>query len=393
MRTSLAFWLFWLLALSAGLSPVTAWAQGQAEGEPAPDFLLPDLDGREMSLRDFTGHRPLVIRFFATWCAACAPGMAELQRLWETDEAEIVAINLGESPEAVRAYVDRLGYDYTVLLDDAREAAGSYGVIYIPTTVIVDPSGHIAHRQVGPASLAEMRMWVSQASEGAPVAVEPVGLMVAFGAGLFSFFVPCLWPLYPAYVSLLASRGGRILAGGAFVLGFSVVFTALGVAISVLGMQLAAHQELLQRVAGIVIFLLGLHQAGIVQVSFLLREARVSVGAPAGLAGAFLAGAGFGLGWSPCVGPVLGAILVFAGSTGSVLGGTTLLLAYSAGLGIPFMIMAAGFHRLKGSWETAGRWVPAVSRIGGLLLMLLGIAMYTGQIARLAAWVYGFVSF
>ncbi len=362
----------------------------------APGFTLEDTEGREHSLADYRG-RVVILKFFTTWCPSCRVEMERLGELDEGDELVILAVNLREAPGAVKDFLASLDLDVTVLLDRQGTVGSAYGIRYIPTTVIVDGRGEVVHTQVGPMSLTEKKGWIAiaaaEAGEGTRFPVEIAGALVALGAGVLSFFSPCLWPLYPAYVSLIAGSSGSKVGGAlAFVLGFSSVFVALGLGATAVGSVLLEHGDILRKGAGLAIIVLGLHQSGIMPIPALFREARVRARSRTGIPGALLAGLSFGLGWTPCVGPVLGAILIYAGSTGTLATGAALLGLYSLGLGIPFIVLALSYGRVESSWKGGGRRLEAISRAGGFLLIVLGMAIYFDWIARATGWIYGLLS-
>jgi cytochrome c-type biogenesis protein len=221
----------------------------------------------------------------------------------------------------------------------------------------------------------------------------------AFLAGLLSFASPCVLPLVPPYLAYIGGvtveelRGagggrGRVwLAALCFVAGFSTVFVALGATASWLGQAVSAYLGWLSVVAGALIVLMGLHFLHVLRLPLLDRTARVGVAQkPAGMIGAYLIGLAFGFGWSPCVGPVLAAILIVAGATESAGEGARLLFVYSLGIGLPFLI-AAGF---AGAFmRTMARWrsrMGAIEKAMGALLVVTGVLIFTGQMATIAYW-------
>ncbi|HKG82395.1 MAG TPA: cytochrome c biogenesis protein CcdA, partial [Beijerinckiaceae bacterium] len=181
-----------------------------------------------------------------------------------------------------------------------------------------------------------------------------VSFAAALFGGLISFLSPCVLPLVPPYLSYLAGttldelqagddwavRRRALLTALLFVAGFSTVFVLLGATASVLGQALRQHLEVLSTVAGVAIIIMGLHLLGLFRIGLLYREARVEIGRSASVWGAYLMGLAFAFGWTPCIGPILAAILALAGSETSVARGALLLGAYSAGLGLPFVLAA-----------------------------------------------------
>lgn len=224
-------------------------------------------------------------------------------------------------------------------------------------------------------------------------------LIVALAAGVLSFLSPCVLPVVPPYLAYMggvsvgdmaqtaAARRRVLLAALFFVLGLSSVFLLLGVAFSAMGRMLLQVQEYFTLVAGVVIMALGAHFVGAVRFGFLDRDLRLDAGDRGGSAfGAYLLGLAFAFGWTPCLGPILGAILSLAASEASLPRGTALLGAYAIGLGIPFLLVAAFFPRLTGLMGWMKRHMRRIEATSGLLLWTVGLMMLTGQFAALSYW-------
>lgn len=226
-----------------------------------------------------------------------------------------------------------------------------------------------------------------------------VGIAAAFAAGIVSFLSPCVLPLIPGYLSFITgyttaelstttSRRAVLAPSLLFVLGFSLVFVALGASASVLGAALLEYRTLLVKASGMLVFALGFFMLGIVRVPWLYGEARfdLSRARTFGRAAALVMGMAFAFGWTPCVGPILGSILALAGSSGDVARGVVLLLAYSLGLGVPFVLTALLFGQLKGALSWLNRHALVVNRVAGVLLMAVGALIVSGQLSVLAGW-------
>lgn len=215
---------------------------------------------------------------------------------------------------------------------------------------------------------------------------------LALTAGVVSFTSPCCLPLLPGYLAYMttlpegaqAGRGLRVRAAALFVAGFSVVFTALGVAVGLAGATVARHVPDLGRAAGVVLVIAGVVTAGVLRAPFLLqRERRPGLRmARRGPAGAFALGMAFAAGWSPCIGPVLASILAVSAQSQTAAWGATLLLLYSIGLGVPFLAVAAGADRTR-LLPVLRRHSVAVERVGGALLATVGVLLLTGTWERL----------
>jgi cytochrome c-type biogenesis protein len=229
-----------------------------------------------------------------------------------------------------------------------------------------------------------------------------VGYIAALIAGVLSFLSPCVLPLVPPYLCYLAgttieemredgagtatARRDVMLAALSFVAGFSTVFVLLGATASALGQILRDYMWVLSWAAGAAIILMGLHFLGVFRLAMLYREKRVEVAAPAGPGGAYLMGLAFAFGWTPCIGPILAAILAVAGSSDTVYRGMSLLAVYSLGLGIPFMIAAFGIERFIGAMAGIKRHFRKIELAMGGLLVVTGIAFLTGGMERMAFW-------
>ena len=224
-------------------------------------------------------------------------------------------------------------------------------------------------------------------------------MLLAIGAaataGLVSFLSPCVLPLVPGYLSYVtglagadldaAARRGRVLAGTAlFVIGFAVVFTLVATLVANIGMALKSHERVLDVVLGVLVIVLGLGFLGL--VPGLQREVRVQRLPAAGLVGAPIFGGLFALSWLPCVGPTLGAVLSLATTSGKTDRAVVLAIAYSLGLGIPFVLFGLFFRRLLGVFATVRRNSRWVTRTGGALLLAVGIALVSGGWNSFLIW-------
>ncbi len=227
-----------------------------------------------------------------------------------------------------------------------------------------------------------------------------VTLTAAAAAGLLSFLSPCVLPLVPPYLTFIAgttiedvayervrqARRDVVLAAVLFILGFSTVFVALGATASVFGEALRAHIAALSLVAGIAIILMGLHFLGVFRLGFLYREKRVEVEKPLGLWGAYVMGLAFAFGWTPCIGPILAAILAIAASEETAWRGAGLLAVYSLGLGVPFLIAAIALEVFMGFLKRFRAHFRAVERVVGVLLIATGIGFLTGAMQNFSFW-------
>jgi cytochrome c-type biogenesis protein len=231
--------------------------------------------------------------------------------------------------------------------------------------------------------------------------MHDVTFLAALIAGLVSFLSPCVLPLVPPYLIFLAGtslerfadqepeprvRRETVTAAALFVLGFATVFVALGASASIIGSLIRAYSEPLSIVAGVIIIVMGLHFLGLTPIAWLHHQKRLDVAKPVGLWGAYVIGLAFAFGWTPCIGPILAAILAVAASEQTVARGALLLAVYSLGLGIPFIIAAFAIEPFAAFLARFKKYLRRVEQTMGALLVLTGIAFLTGSISQLSIW-------
>ncbi len=231
---------------------------------------------------------------------------------------------------------------------------------------------------------------------------DSVGILVALMAGILSFLSPCVLPLVPSYLSFVTGMSLEDLQDGVdrkatfihsllFVAGFSIIFITLGASASFLGVFLRVYEVWIARIGGVLIIILGLHLTGIFRITPLMRERRVHVNdKPVGYIGTLGVGAAFGAGWTPCIGPVLGAILTLAGTQDTVWLGVLLLSVYSLGLAIPFLISALALDLFLGAFSKFRRLLPIVEKASGVMLIILGLLLATGSFTILSTYLVRF---
>lgn len=224
-------------------------------------------------------------------------------------------------------------------------------------------------------------------------------MIVALLAGVISFLSPCVLPIVPPYLAYMsgvtmselsdssAQSRRAVIPAMFFVLGLSTVFLFLGFAASAAGMMFLAYQDWFNTIAGIIVMIFGAHFIGIYRIGFLDREARMDAGDRGGSSfGAYILGLAFAFGWTPCIGPQLGAILSLAAAEASVSRGTLLLAVYAIGLGVPFLLVAAFLPRLSGLMGWMKRHMAQIERVMGLLLWTIGLLMLTGGFSDFSFW-------
>jgi cytochrome c-type biogenesis protein len=238
-------------------------------------------------------------------------------------------------------------------------------------------------------------------SDGDDGMIQNVSIPAAMIAGLVSFLSPCVLPLVPPYLVYLtgatiehvangesetSSRRTVMISALLFVLGFSTVFVLLGASASLIGGFIRAWSAELAIIAGIVIIVMGLHFLGLTRIGLLMREGRLPIPRPVGLWGAYVMGLAFAFGWTPCIGPILAAILTIAAAEATVAKGAGLLAVYSAGLGIPFLIAAFMVEQFSSLFARMKRHLASVERAMGLLMIVTGIAFLTGAVSGVSIW-------
>jgi cytochrome c-type biogenesis protein len=234
--------------------------------------------------------------------------------------------------------------------------------------------------------------------------VENVGIFTAFIFGLLSFVSPCVLPIVPGYLSFIsgisfddmknaenrsAARRRVLVTSLMFILGFSVVFIALGASATAVGQVLREQLGIITKIAGGIIIVFGLHMIGVFKIPFLNYEKRFhSSSKPLGLLGAFLVGLAFAFGWTPCIGPILASILMMAATSGQAGQGLLLLTIYSVGLGLPFLVSGLLFHQFLSFFQHFRRYIRLTEIITGVLLILVGLLLISGKLGWLTMQLY-----
>ncbi len=428
-----------VLALSAG----TARA---AHRPPVPDYSARRLGTQEeVSVKDLKGQ-VLLLNTWATWCVPCREEMPDFEAIhgrYGEQGLRVIGVNIDQTPSdrVVSSFAENVGVSFEIWRDPRNRFAKSFRVLGPPETFLVTKDGRIAKHWRGPMDpnaspnleLIQQALGLVPdgaaapargASSSSPRPARPlaVGFLVAFGAGLLSVLSPCVLPLIPSYVSVMAGLSARAIDAGVssgapsssgatavataspprpgvrrrvalqggllFVAGFSLVFIALGAAANLAGGLLADNRVWISRIGGAGLVLLGLHLLGVLRIRAADREMRFALRKrPTTGLGAFFVGVVFAAGWTPCIGPVLAAILALAATGDSVGQGVALLAVYSAGLAIPFLAAALSLDRFL-SWSARLRrgWLPVAERVSGVLVVGVGVLLLSGTLDRLATW-------
>ena len=231
---------------------------------------------------------------------------------------------------------------------------------------------------------------------------QEVTLLAAFAAGFLSFISPCVLPLIPGYISFISgltleemqgntaarsSRGQVLLASAAFVLGFTIIFVAAGASASALGKFIYAQSPILEKIAGTILIILGLHMMGVFRIRLLENDKRIHTQRkPAGPIGAFVVGLAFAFAWTPCIGPILGGILAMAASRDSVGEGMQMLAVYSLGLGVPFLLTSIAIDRFFTAAARIRKHYRTIELVSGGLLIAVGLLIFFDQFTLIAKY-------
>jgi len=229
--------------------------------------------------------------------------------------------------------------------------------------------------------------------------MDNISVFAAFAAGMLSFLSPCVFPLIPAYVShltgssfqdgkLVVHRGKLMVQSLSFIVGFSLVFIAMGASASFIGRFFAQERDLFQKISGLLIIVFGLQMAGLFNLRLLMsgKTWEIKTNRSRGAIRSLLTGVAFGAGWSPCVGLALSSILLLAGSAETLWNGIGLLAVYSLGLGVPFLLISWLLTYSLQFMKKMNRWIPLLSKLNGWLLIGLGFLLFTGQLQKISAW-------
>ena len=218
--------------------------------------------------------------------------------------------------------------------------------------------------------------------------MENVSILLAFSAGVLSFLSPCVLPLIPMYLSYLAgstiediSKKQKITViykSIGFILGFTIIFVIMGLSITTLGKLFQSNKDLFRKVGGIIIIIFGIHTTGLIKIKYLYREKRLLNFNNLGISSIFL-GMAFAIGWTPCIGPVLTSILIYAGNSQTIAKGLMLLISYSIGLGIPFLLSAFLIEAISKYIKRIYKYFNIISIVSGILLIILGIMTLTDK--------------
>jgi cytochrome c-type biogenesis protein len=386
--------------------------QDIASHPAAPDFTLTNINGSKLSLADYKG-KVVLLDFWATWCGPCRveiPWFVELQQKYRDQGFVVIGVATRDNAAAVEKFYQQFHLNYPVALGNDELSAQYGGLIGLPTSFVIGRDGRIYAEHTGTTGKdvfdGEIKQLLAGQNTGGRfgLAGKNIEFGLAFLAGLISFLSPCVLPLVPGYISMLSGTSMEELRGSAdpalarriftnsiaFVIGFAVVFMALGASASAVGTFLLTRRTIFNIAAGIIIVVFGLHLTGLVRIPFLYRSAGLQTGqSQRGSAGAFLLGFAFAFGWTPCIGPILAGILALAATRDTLFQGVVLLAVYSAGLAIPFLLTSLGLGQFLRFYGRFRRHLQAVEVGSGVLLIVLGVLIAFNKFAVLS----GYLSF
>lgn len=399
---------------------------GSAEAADRPTYSAAYLDGSgEFSLQEARGQ-VVLLNVWATWCEPCKreiPALSGLASDYADTDLRLIGVSIDrtQSDEQVLSVARELGATYTLARDPENAFSSEFHTTGVPVTILIDRGGQVVRQWPGDIQnhLPDLEDAIDRALAASGSvdtstlpALTTVGFAAAFGAGMLSVLSPCVLPLLPTYAAYITGvsvdemtgrsgdrkqrrRGTTLRNGLLFVLGFSLVFIALGASASAFGAWLYEWRVWLARVGGIILLVMGLHMFGLIRLPWLDRTARPMLDriAPSGSArpaGSVVVGMAFGAGWTPCIGPVLASILALAAASASMAQGIALLAVYSLGLAVPFLLGTVLLDRYMQTRPAFGRWLPRIERISAALVIVIGLLMVTGLFSDLAVWAGNF---
>jgi len=405
-------YLFFILFLLVFGNGTMAFAESQYA-----DYFAYDEDGNIVNLTNYD-ESILFVNVWATWCVECReemPYINELYQEYSQQGVQFISISIDENPNDAIKMAQRLDMQTELWFDPDNNATREFKMFGPPVSLLIGKDGNLIHEWKGAiieGTDVEKRIntalgITSDLEINSQDTLKNMGLVIAFSAGLLSFLSPCILPLIPAYVSFITGMSLKELSaknnysennsnktqskfkvkttvltrGSMFVLGFSIIFVTLGIAVSYASSFFVDATTWIERIGGIIIILFGLHLLGILNIKKLNKQKSFDFSKRSTKnIGSILVGMAFGAGWTPCIGPILAGILTIAATSSTIIDGALLLGVYSTGLAIPFVLSAIAIDQFLIFFQKIKRWIGWIERTSGVMLIGIGVLLLTGSL-------------
>lgn len=411
MTMSNPSYLFFILFLIIIGNATIVFAESQYA-----DYFAYDENGNIVNLTNYE-ESILFVNVWATWCVECReemPYINELYQKYSQQGVRFINISIDENPNDAIKMAQRLDMQTELWFDPDNNATREFKMFGPPVSLLIGKDGNLIHEWKGAiieGTDVEKRIDIalgitSDSETNSQDTLKNMGLVIAFSAGLLSFLSPCILPLIPAYVSFITGMSLKELSaknnnenslgktqskfkvkttvlsrGSMFVLGFSIVFITLGIAVSYASSFFVDATTWIERIGGIIIILFGLHLLGILNIKKLNKQKSFDFSKRSTKnIGSILVGMAFGAGWTPCIGPILAGILTIAATSSTVMEGALLLGVYSTGLAIPFVLSAIAIDQFLIFFQKIKKWIGWIERTSGVMLIGIGVLLLTGSL-------------
>lgn len=415
MTMSNPSYLFFILFLIIIGNATIVFAESQYA-----DYFAYDENGNIVNLTNYE-ESILFVNVWATWCVECReemPYINELYQKYSQQGVRFINISIDENPNDAIKMAQRLDMQTELWFDPDNNATREFKMFGPPVSLLIGKEGNLIHEWKGAIiegtdveKRIDIALGITSDSEtnseiNSQDTLKNMGLVIAFSAGLLSFLSPCILPLIPAYVSFITGMSLKELSaknnnenslgktqskfkvkttvlsrGSMFVLGFSIVFITLGIAVSYASSFFVDATTWIERIGGIIIILFGLHLLGILNIKKLNKQKSFDFSKRSTKnIGSILVGMAFGAGWTPCIGPILAGILTIAATSSTVMDGALLLGVYSTGLAIPFVLSAIAIDQFLIFFQKIKKWIGWIERTSGVMLIGIGVLLLTGSL-------------
>ncbi len=381
------------------------------------DYFAYDENGNIVNLTNYE-ESILFVNVWATWCVECReemPYINELYQEYSQQGVRFINISIDENPNDAIKMAQRLDMQTELWFDPDNNATREFKMFGPPVSLLIGKDGNLIHEWKGAiieGTDVEKRIDIalgitSDSETNSQNTLKNMGLAIAFSAGLLSFLSPCILPLIPAYVSFITGMSLKELSaknnynengsdktqskfkvkttvlsrGSMFVLGFSIIFVTLGIAVSYASSFFVDATTWIERIGGIIIIVFGLHLLGILNIKKLNKQKSFDFSKRSTKnIGSILVGMAFGAGWTPCIGPILAGILTIAATSSTIIDGALLLGVYSTGLAIPFVLSAIAIDQFLIFFQKIKKWIGWIERTSGIMLIGIGVLLLTGSL-------------